>query len=64
MVLHLFATDVATLFQFSLIFILSFSASSSLPWLQIFSLQLRKDCRVVQVCGQVQGDVTSTGDDC
>ena len=64
MVLHLFATDVATLFQLSLILLLSLSAGPSLPWLKILSLQLRKDRRVVQVCGQVQGNVTSTGDDC
>ena len=61
---HLFATDVATLFQLSLILLLSLSAGPSLPWLQVLSLQLRQNCRVVQVCGQVQGYITSTGNDC
>ena len=62
---HLFATNVTTLFQLSLVLLLlSLSAGSSLPWLEVLSLQLRQNCRVVQVCGQVQGDITSTGDDC
>ena len=61
---HLFPTNVTTLFQLSLIFLLSLSAGASLPWLKVLPLQLRQNCRVVQVCGQVQGDITSTGDDC
>ena len=50
-VVHLLATDMATLFQLSLILLLPLSAGTPLTWLQVLSFQLGQNCRVIKVSG-------------
>ena len=48
---HLLATDMAALFQLSLILLLSLSTSAPLTWLKVLPFQFGKNCRVVKVRG-------------